>query len=76
MADDPPSACPVCHTDYVSVSVHEEGLAVNLLENERFRRVCFEPIADENDRPLLRFYHHTHEQVGGGERGTAGGRVP
>jgi len=61
--DDPPASCPVCDTDYDSVSIHEEGLMVNLLDNERYRRVCFEPDGD-GDRPLIRFYHHTHEQVG------------
>jgi len=31
--DDAPAECPVCHTDYESVSVHDGGVAVNLLEN-------------------------------------------
>jgi len=43
------------------VSVHESGLVVNLLDNERYRRVCFEPV-DEGG-PRIRFYHHTHEQT-------------
>jgi len=73
--DDAPAECPVCHTDYESVSVHYEGVAVNLLENERYRRICFEPV-DGDDGPLLRFYHHNHEQVGTGKPGTPGGRVP
>ncbi len=75
-ASDPPDDCPICNSDYASVSVHEEGVAVNLIENERFRRVCFEPVAGDDDRPMIRFYHHTHEQAGTSERGTPGGRVP
>jgi len=74
---EPPERCPICETAYDSASVHEEGVAVNLIENERFRRVCFEPIDDGG--PQLRFYHHTHEQAGttpSSERGTPGGRVP
>ncbi|WP_153553764.1 hypothetical protein [Halomicrobium sp. LC1Hm] len=74
---EPPERCPICETAYDSVSVHEEGVAVNLIENERFRRVCFEPVDDGG--PQLRFYHHTHEQAGttpSSERGTPGGRVP
>lgn len=57
--ENPPEACPVCETAYDSVSVHESGLMVNLLENERYRRVCCEPV----DGPRVRFYHHTHEEV-------------
>jgi len=75
---DAPERCPICETPYDSVSVHEDGVAVNLIENDRYRRVCFEPI-DEEGTARLRFYHHTHEQVGTsppGERGTPGGRVP
>ncbi len=63
--DDPPATCPVCETAYDSVSVHDSGLMVNLLDNERYQRVCFEPTSDGGGRtPLLRFYHHTHEQAG------------
>ncbi len=57
--EDSPDDCPVCERDYESVSAHREGLMVNLLENERYRRVCFEPA----DGPRVRFYHHTHEQT-------------
>jgi hypothetical protein len=71
-----PVRCPVCGADFESVSVHDEGLLVNLLDNERFRRVCFEPVSDEDGTPLVRFFHHTHEQAETGEPGTVGGRVP
>lgn len=73
-----PERCPICETAYESVSTHEEGVAVNLIENERFRRVCFEPLSDDG-AALLRFYHHTHEQAGTRppeEPGSPGGRVP
>lgn len=60
--DDPPRVCPVCAAAYDSVSVHESGVMVNLLDNERYRRVCFEPTGD-GDTSRLRFYHHTHEQA-------------
>lgn len=60
--DEPPPDCPVCETAYDSVSVHEEGLMVNLLENDRYRRVCFEPTT-RGGRSVVRFYHHTHEQA-------------
>jgi hypothetical protein len=63
--ENPPERCPVCETAYESVSLHETGLMVNLLDNERFRRVCFEPVAGDDGRPLVRFYHHAHEQVSG-----------
>ena len=53
--------CPICGAAYDSVSVHETGLMVNLLDNERYRRVCFDPV-DENG-PRIRFYHHTHAQT-------------
>jgi hypothetical protein len=53
--------CPVCGAAFESVSIHEGGLMVNLLDNERYRRVCFEPVG--NDEPRIRFYHHTHEQA-------------
>lgn len=75
---DPPERCPICETPYDSVSVHEQGVAVNLVENEQFRRVCFEPI-ERDDGTRLRFYHHTHEQAGTrppSEPGSPGGRVP
>ncbi|WP_424018596.1 hypothetical protein ACOZ4N_03725 [Halorientalis pallida] len=60
--DDPPVECPVCETAYDSVSVHEEGVMVNLLDNDRYRRVCFEPTT-RGGRSVMRFYHHTHEQT-------------
>lgn len=59
---DAPSTCPVCETAYDSVSIHEAGLMVNLLENDRYRRVCFEPVSHEGTA-MVRFYHHTHEQA-------------
>ncbi|WP_410765239.1 hypothetical protein [Haloferax sp. DFSO60] len=55
--------CPVCETPSDSVSVHDHGVMVNLLHNARYRRVCFEPF-EKDGRPHIRFYHHTHEQVG------------
>jgi hypothetical protein len=58
-----PEVCPVCDVAYDSVSVHDAGLLVNLLDNERYRRVCFEPIAAADGTPLVRFYHHTHGQA-------------
>ena len=42
---DAPDACPVCEAAYDSVSVHDAGLMVNLLDNDLYRRVCFEPVA-------------------------------
>jgi hypothetical protein len=60
---DPPANCPVCETAFDSVSVHEEGVMVNLLDNERYQRVCFAPVSDAGD-PALDCYHHTHEQAG------------
>jgi hypothetical protein len=73
---DGPVRCPVCGAGFESVSVHDEGLMVNLLDNERFRRVCFQPVSDDGGTPLVRFFHHTHEQAGTGQPGTRGGRVP
>lgn len=73
-ADDP-VICPVCGTDFESVSVHDEGVMVNLLDNDRFQRVCFQPFSDDGT-PLLRFFHHTCEQAGTDEPGSPGGRVP
>jgi hypothetical protein len=57
-----PDRCPVCETGYESVSVHEGGLMVNLLDNERYRRVCVEPV----EGPRVQFFHHTHEQTDAG----------
>lgn len=64
--DDPPDACPVCEQAYDSVSTHDAGIMVNLLDNERYRRVCFEPRPGER----LWFFHHTHAQavIGADER--------
>jgi hypothetical protein len=36
---------------------------VNLLDNRRYRRVCFEPVSVDGIAHV-RFYHHTHEHVG------------
>ncbi|SHG81721.1 hypothetical protein [Halobaculum gomorrense] len=58
--------CPTCGTEYDSVSLHDAGLMVNLLDNERYRRVCFDPVAGDDGEPLVAFYHHTHEQVDAG----------
>ena len=62
-AGDEPETCPVCDVAYDSVSIHDAGLMVNLLDNERYRRVCFEPVVDTDGRPLVRFFHHTHGQA-------------
>jgi hypothetical protein len=64
-AVEPGERCPVCEAVFDSVSVHEEGLMVNLLDNERYRRICFEPAGE--DEPRIRFYHHTHEQAASAE---------
>lgn len=61
-AIEPKRRCPVCDVGYESVSIHGTGLMVNLLDNERYRRVCFEPTAENGGEPRIRFYHHTHEQ--------------
>ncbi|MFB6080831.1 MAG: hypothetical protein ABEJ81_07530 [Haloferacaceae archaeon] len=60
--DDPPTVCPVCGATYDAVSVHEEGLMVNLRESERFRRACVSPV-ERGGVPAVEFYHHTHAQV-------------
>jgi hypothetical protein len=69
--EDAPDVCPVCETPYDSVSRHDAGLMVNLLDNERYRRVCFEPVP-VGGVAHLRFYHHTHEQTGGGHERASG----
>ena len=69
---DPPDRCPVCDATYDSVSVHEDGLMVNMRDNERYRRVCFEP----HDGPAIRFYHHTHGQVRDGRPGARTADTP
>lgn len=61
--EDAPSVCPVCNTAYHSVSEHDAGLLVNLLDNAQYRRVCFEPILRDGEA-LVQFFHHTHEQIG------------
>jgi hypothetical protein len=61
---DAPDVCPVCDTPYDSVSQHDAGLMVNLIDNERYRRVCFEPVSN-GGVAHVRFYHHTHDHVGG-----------
>lgn len=66
--DDTPATCPVCDDDYDSVSEHDTGLMVNLLDNEMYQRVCFDPVGVD-DTPMIRFYHHTHEQTVGGHGG-------
>jgi hypothetical protein len=70
-----PVICPVCGTDFESVSVHDEGVMVNLLDKDQFQRVCFQPFSDDGTA-LLRFFHHSHDQAGRDEPGSAGGRIP
>ncbi|EMA68863.1 hypothetical protein C461_04512 [Halorubrum aidingense JCM 13560] len=67
---DPPEACPACGAPYESVSRHADGFVVNLLDNDRYRRVCFVPAGD-GDEPALDCYHHMHRQVSGGTDGSA-----
>ncbi|WP_254534739.1 hypothetical protein [Halomarina litorea] len=57
--EDTPERRPVCATAYDSVSVHDVEVLVDLLDEARYRRVCFEPVVG----PPVRFFHHTHEQV-------------
>ena len=57
------AVCPVCGVAYDSVSVHDTGLLVTLLDNERYRRVCFEPALGDDGQALVRFYHHAHAQT-------------
>ena len=52
--DDAPAECPVCGDGYDSVSEHDAGLMVNLLDNQRYRRVCFDPVGVDGD-PRVRF---------------------
>jgi hypothetical protein len=66
--EDAPDVCPVCETAYDSVSRHDAGLMVNLLDNARYRRVCFEPVSSDGVA-YVRFYHHTHAQVGAAREG-------
>jgi hypothetical protein len=61
---DPPARCPVCDAAYESISRHGEadGLVVNLRYNERYARVCFDPLSAEGTA-RVDFYHHTHAQT-------------
>jgi len=58
--DDLPECCPACGDAYESVSRHRDGFLVNLLDNERYRRVCFHP-ATVDGEPALDCFHHRHE---------------
>jgi hypothetical protein len=62
--DDPPENCPACGAPYASVSRHAGGFMVNLIDNERYRRVCFHPAGTTADAAFDCF-HHTHRQAGG-----------
>ena len=59
---DAPPRCPACGRAYASVSAHRDSLMVNLFDNDRYQRVCFEPTSQDGD-PCVYFYHHTHEQA-------------
>jgi hypothetical protein len=59
---DAPAVCPVCDREYECVSRHEDGVMVNLIPNERYRRVCLDPDPTSEVR-TVRFFHHTHEQA-------------
>ncbi|MDS0281691.1 hypothetical protein [Haloarcula onubensis] len=72
---DEPVICPVCGAAFDSVSVHDEGLMVNMRDNDRYQRVCLEPVSDDGVA-CIRFFHHTHEQAGSDQAGSAGGRIP
>lgn len=63
---DSPTRCPVCDAAYDSVSRHESGLMVALRENQRYGRVCFDPVSVDG-AARIDFYHHTHEQCGSGD---------
>lgn len=54
--------CPACGCKYESYTVHREGLMVNLFQNPRFHRVCFNPVSQDGEA-YVQFYHHTHDQV-------------
>ena len=47
--ENPPESCPACGDPYASVSRHDGGFVVNLIDNERYRRVCFHPVGAEAD---------------------------
>ena len=63
--DETPDVCPACDDAYESVSRHAEGFVVNLLDNERYRRVCFYPTETEDGDAVFDCYHHTHVQATG-----------
>ncbi len=63
--EDVPPRCPACGRAYESVTVHADGVMVNLLENDRYRRVCFEP-TERDGEAAMQFYHHTHRQADAG----------
>lgn len=58
---DAPSNCPVCGRVYDVVTRHRSGLMVSLRENERYERVCFEPVSVDGEA-RLDFYHHTRPE--------------
>ena len=63
--EDPPERCPACGDPYESVSRHDDGFVVNLLDNERYRRVCFHPVDPGADaEAAFDCFHHTHRQAG------------
>ncbi|WP_435095059.1 hypothetical protein [Halorubrum sp. N11] len=65
--EDPPETCPACGDPYASVSRHDGGFVVNLLDNERYQRVCFHPVgpgAGTDDDGTFDCFHHTHRQAG------------
>jgi len=59
--EEPRQTCPVCDRAFESVSVHSDGLMVNLRENDRYHRVCFYPDEYEGE-PSVYFYHHGHDE--------------
>ncbi|GAA0509371.1 hypothetical protein [Halorubrum aquaticum] len=63
--DDRPETCPACGDPYESASRHAGGFAVNLRDNERYRRVCFHPTTTAEGEPALDCFHHTHAQATG-----------
>lgn len=73
---DEPVVCPVCGDAVTEVSLHEEGLLVNLREDSQFRRVCVEPVTDDDGQPLVRLFQHPADSDDRGAPGTPGGRIP
>ena len=59
--EEAPERCPNCGDTYESVSRHAGGFTVNLLDNERYARVCFQPVTID-DEPALDCYHHRHAE--------------